>query len=149
MPKITFDEFMKELKELEVKAESTEPLMAHIANTLYLFTSQSFEREISPFKEKWKPLANATLKKSKGLKKKLVDKGKLINSIHTLHTQRSASIGTNVPYAAIHQFGGKAGRNKEVYIPARAFLPIDNQGKIPQDLQDEIAELVQEYFLGG
>jgi phage virion morphogenesis protein len=31
-------------------------------------------------------------------------------------------IGTNKIYAAIHQFGGQAGRGKKVPIPARPYL---------------------------
>ncbi|WP_334096304.1 phage virion morphogenesis protein [Helicobacter typhlonius] len=149
MPKyMSFDELRGQMQSLELRLKDTEPLMAHIANTLALFTSQSFEKETSPFGEKWKPLSSVTLKKSKGLKKKLVDKGKLVNSIHTSHTTKSASIGTSVVYARIHQFGGKAGRNHKTIIPARAFLPINDKGNVPQSLQDELQELVQEYILG-
>ncbi len=148
MPKIALDDFIKEMNDLESALKDTEPLMAHIANTLALFTSQSFEKETSPFGEKWKPLSSATLKKSKGLKKKLVDKGKLVNSISTSHTAKSASIGTNVVYARIHQYGGKAGRNHKTIIPARAFLPINDKGNVPQSLQDELQGLVQESILG-
>ena len=148
MPKIALDDFIKEMNDLESALKDTEPLMAHIANTLALFTSQSFEKETSPFGEKWKPLSSATLKKSKGLKKKLVDKGKLVNSIHTSHTTKSASIGTNVVYARIHQYGGKAGRNHKVIIPARPFIPISKEDKIPKVLQEEIQELAMEHILG-
>ena len=31
-------------------------------------------------------------------------------------------IGSNLEYAAIHQLGGQAGRNKSVEIPARPYL---------------------------
>lgn len=149
MPKIVLDEFVKEMNDLESALKDTEPLMAHIANTLALFTSQSFEKETSPFGEKWKPLSSATLKKTKGTKKKLVDKGKLVNSISTSHTTKSASIGTNVPYARIHQFGGKAGRHHKVIIPARPFMPISKEGKIPKKVQEEIQKLIIEHILGA
>ena len=33
-----------------------------------------------------------------------------------------AEMGSKVPYAAIHEFGGRAGRNKSVTIPKRAYL---------------------------
>ncbi|TLD78403.1 phage virion morphogenesis protein [Helicobacter typhlonius] len=149
MPKyMSFDELRGQMQSLELRLKDTEPLMAHIANTLALFTSQSFEKETSPFGEKWKPLSSVTLKKSKGLKKKLVDKGKLVNSIHTSHTTKSASIGTSVVYARIHQFGGKAGRNHKVIIPARPFIPISKEDKIPKALQEEIQELAMEHILG-
>ncbi|MDK4527295.1 phage virion morphogenesis protein, partial [Kingella kingae] len=43
-------------------------------------------------------------------------------------------------YAAIHNFGGMAGRNRKVRIPARPFLVLTNEDK--QDLMDD----VQDYF---
>jgi len=33
-------------------------------------------------------------------------------------------VRTNKSYAAIHQFGGDAGRNKKVKIPARPYLKL-------------------------
>ncbi|TSA12012.1 MAG: phage virion morphogenesis protein, partial [Deltaproteobacteria bacterium] len=36
-------------------------------------------------------------------------------------------IGTNVIYAAIHQFGGKAGRGRKVTIPARPYLMFQDE----------------------
>lgn len=149
MPKtMSFDELRAQMQSLESRLKDTEPLMAHIANTLGIFTSQSFEKETSPFGEKWQDLSPSTLKKHKGLKKKLVDKGKLVNSIHTSHTATSATIGTNIKYAAIHQFGGIAGKGHKSKIPQRAFLPIDKEGNIPTSVQDELKSLVQEYVLG-
>lgn len=143
-----YNEFVQEMHKLEQRAQDTEPLMAHIANTLGIFTSQAFEKESSPFGDKWKPLSRSTLKNIKGAKKKLVDKAKLVNSISTTHTAKSATIGTNVVYARIHQFGGKAGRNHKVIIPARPFIPISKEGKIPKVLQEEIQELAMEHILG-
>lgn len=37
-------------------------------------------------------------------------------------TSNSVTIGSRIKYAAIHQFGGKAGRGKKVIIPARPFI---------------------------
>jgi phage gpG-like protein len=31
-------------------------------------------------------------------------------------------MGSSVPYAAIHEYGGSAGRNRSVQIPARPYL---------------------------
>ena len=33
-----------------------------------------------------------------------------------------AQVGTNVKYAAIHEYGGRTGRNKSVEMPERPFL---------------------------
>jgi len=49
-------------------------------------------------------------------------------------------VGTNVVYAAIHQFGGKAGRGRKVTIPARPFLKLTDE-----DLE-KILQTVEEYL---
>lgn len=149
MPRHTsLNQLIQTTKDLESKSTDLAPLMAHIANLLQTTTSEAFEKESSPFGQKWAKLSPNTLKRHKAGKKKLVDKGKLVHSIHTRHTHKSASIGTNVSYAAIHQFGGIAGRNKSVQIKPRAFLPINKKGAIPKNLKYEIKEMVVEYLLG-
>lgn len=54
----------------------------------------------------------------------MVDTGKLMRSIKYMISERRKTvyIGTNVEYAAIHQFGGMTGRRKSVKIPKRPFL---------------------------
>ena len=37
-------------------------------------------------------------------------------------------IGINVVYVAIHQFGGKAGRERKVNISARPFFEANGEG---------------------
>ena len=55
-------------------------------------------------------------------KKTLIDTGRLRNSITARAYPNRAVVGTKVVYAAIHQFGGMAGRGRKVRIPARPFL---------------------------
>jgi phage virion morphogenesis protein len=66
----------------------------------------------------------ATRTKLMGSSITLVDTGTLLRSIkYSVDTNRSiVCIGTNLEYAALHQFGGKAGINKSVNIPKRPFL---------------------------
>ena len=52
----------------------------------------------------------------------------------------TALVGTNMEYAAIHNFGGMAGRNRKVRIPQREFMTLTNDDK--QGLMDD----VQTYF---
>lgn len=61
-------------------------------------------------------------------------------SITSEYNNNEAIVGTNEPYAAIHQFGGKAGRNKRAEIPKRPFLTLTEEDK--EDLLDDI----QDYF---
>ena len=56
------------------------------------------------------------------------------SSISTQYDDESAVIGSNLDYAAIHQLGGQAGKNKKVEIPARPYL------KLTEDDFDEILQ---------
>ena len=53
-------------------------------------------------------------------------RGELAASITSKYDENSAVVGTNKIYAAIHQFGGNAGRGEKVQIPASPFLQVDS-----------------------
>lgn len=52
----------------------------------------------------------------------LMGTGRLMNSISHTVSRRQVTIGSPLPYAAIHQFGGFAGRQHRTFIPARPYL---------------------------
>jgi phage gpG-like protein len=52
----------------------------------------------------------------------LQESGQLAASIHEEADRNGVELGTNKPYAAIHNFGGMAGRNRKVEIPARPYM---------------------------
>ncbi|HHF1624516.1 TPA: phage virion morphogenesis protein [Haemophilus influenzae] len=106
------------------------PLMRSIAGTMESAVTQNFEVGGRPA---WKKL-----KLRQGTP--LVDTENLMGSITSDYSNDMATVGTNEPYAAIHQFGGKAGRGRKVEIPARPFLALT-----PQDEAD-ILEDIQDYF---
>lgn len=118
------------LDKLAHAAQDRAPLMRSIAGTMESAVLQNFEAGGRP---KW-----LGLKYREGTP--LVDTENLMNSITSYYDNDSAEVGTNEPYAAIHQFGGKAGRGKKVDIPARPFLVLT-----PQD-EEGILEDVQAYF---
>jgi len=64
-------------------------------------------------------------------------RGELAASITSEYSENSAIVGTNKTYAAIHQFGGNAGRNKKTEIPARPYLSLLNKDvdKIKLDIK--------------
>lgn len=105
-------------------------LMRRLAGTMHHAVRQNFRQGGRP---KW-----LGLKYRNG--KPLVDTGHLRNSISQAYDNDTALVGTNLVYAAIHNFGGKAGRGRKVSIPARPFLQLTNDDK--QDLMDD----VQDYF---
>lgn len=44
---------------------------------------------------------------------------------------RGLRVRTSLPYAKIHLYGGKAGRDLSVTIPARPYLPETDVGRLP------------------
>lgn len=106
------------------------PLMRSIAGTMESAVLQNFDVGGRP---KW-----LGLKYRQGTP--LVDTENLMGSITSDYSNDMATVGTNEPYAAIHQFGGKAGRGRKVGIRARPFLALT-----PQD-EEDILEDVQDYF---
>ena len=75
----------------------------------------------------------------------LVNSEQLMESITSEYNNDEAIVGTNEPYAAIHQFGGKAGRGRKVEIPARPFLILTSQDEadILEDIQDYFQRLIK------
>ena len=93
----------------------------------YLVTAtlDRFDREQGPDGKPWQKSVRAMA--TGGLT--LTDTGGLRGSIthNVAGDGRSVDVGSNLVYAAIHQFGGKAGRNKSVTLPARPYLGIDGR----------------------
>ncbi len=57
----------------------------------------------------------------------------------------TVKVGANAVYAAIHQFGGKAGRGRKVTIPARPYLGLSDADReaVEALVIDRVEELVQ------
>lgn len=125
---IEFDnkEVHEKLLNLAKRTENLRPLMKNIAGIFAYSTEENFKEEGRP--EKWVDLTEST-KKQRTKRRKwpgqiLQVEGKLAASINTYYDNDSAVIGSNLEYAAIHQLGGQAGRNKSVEIPARPYLQL-------------------------
>lgn len=114
----------EKLLELAKRGENLRPLMKNIAGIFASATEENFKEEGRP--DKWTELADSTKEQRKKEKKWsgqiLQVSGQLAASVNTQYDDTSATIGSNKDYAAIHQLGGKAGRNKKVTIPVRPYL---------------------------
>ena len=124
--KIDNNDVERKLLELAQKSENLRPLMKNIAGIFASATEENFKNEGRP--DKWTELSEAT-KKQRTKQKKwpgqiLQVSGQLASSISTQYDDESAVIGSNLDYAAIHQLGGQAGKNKKVEIPARPYLKL-------------------------
>ena len=140
--KIDNKDVERKLLELAQKGENLRPLMKNIAGIFASATEENFKNEGRP--DKWTELSEIT-KKQRTKQKKwpgqiLQVSGQLASSISTQYDDESAIIGSNLDYAAIHQLGGQAGKNKKVEIPARPYL------KLTDDDFNEILDATKQYL---
>jgi len=132
------------------------PMMERIGTSLETSVSERFEKGEGPGGIAW-PLSHRA-RETGG--KTLVDSTRLRDSIVSEADAQSARIGTNVPYAATHQFGafiepigGDATSKLAFTLPNGQFVMVD-QVEIPArpflgfDAKDEtdIAETVEAYM---
>jgi len=122
--KIDDRELNQVLDKLFERTSDLRPLMKNIAGIMADVVEENFKQEGQP--DKWEELKKVTIKlrtkKGHWPGKILQMRGELAASITTAYDESSATVGSNKEYAAIHQFGGQAGKNKKVKIPARPYL---------------------------
>ena len=148
------------LSKLE-KALKSRDLLEAIREDLLRSHQDRFERQVAPDGTPWKPL-NPVYAQSKQGQGILRASGRLSNLASAIQ-DKSIVIGTNVMYAAIHQFGGvirpKPGHRalrfrlggkwftrSKVTIPARPFLGVSEEDKkgIRETIQDYIEECLRD-----
>ena len=142
--KLDNKEVESRLLDLAKRSENLRPLMKNIAGIFAYYTEENFKEQGRP--DKWIDLAESTKKqrtKTGHYPGQILQvSGQLASSISTYYDNDSAVIGSNLVYAAIHQLGGQAGRNKSVEIPARPYLQLT-----PEDFEEILS--MTENFLGG
>lgn len=111
-------------------------MMRGMAQELENLTKDNFATE-SWGGQKW-PQSKAA---SKNNRKTLYATGELHDSISTRSGNGYARIGSNMQYAAIHHFGGQAGRGKRLTLPARPYLPLDADGRLQADGEDKLLQV--------
>ena len=157
------------LNALAERVDNLGPCLNEIGKDIADSAEQRFATSTGPDGQPWKANAAATINAyiaskngfgKKGLTKKglalqagkkpLIATRGLSLSIRyqIINGGQGVEIGTNrfsemIPGgAAIHQFGGRAGRGKKVTIPARPFLPIKQNGEMyPADLTMVLATI--------
>lgn len=112
------------LRNVAENTRSPRPLMRAIAGTLESETEKNFAAQGRPA---WLGLAPRTLKKRGAGAKILQDKGRLAASVAGRYGRDFASVGSNVVYAAIHQFGGTIQR---AAYSSTVRLRTDRQGNL-------------------
>lgn len=101
-------------------------LLSTIGEILVSSTTLRFKNSVDPQGKLWKPIKPR--RNSKGGDKPLVDYGNLRDSI-TYQLQLGAdavTVGSDLVYSSIHQFGGRAGRGRKLMIDARPYLGLSD-----------------------
>lgn len=124
------------MAELMRRGRDLKPAMEEIGSYLVSETLHRFETETRPEGGPWVPSVRAATEGGQTL----TDRAHLRQSITYVAGADSVQVGSNLVYAAIHQFGGRAGRGRSVALPARPYL-----GLAPGD-DAEIAAILDDYL---
>lgn len=149
------DELQRVLNRAARQISDTHPLMRAISTQLLSQTQQNFRAQGRP---RWPALSATTVKNyqrlgisTAGLLRR---SNSLYNSIQHSNTATSATISAgggnqSSAYAAIHQWGGKAGRGRKVKIEARPYLPIDKNKNLQPEAEAGIGQVVSAHLRRG
>lgn len=151
-------QILDKLRELEQRAGGMQPVYQTIGRVLVNRIRLGFKLGASPFGSPW-----AALKIRRG--QPLRDTGRLQRSIVANADAQGVTIGTNVRYASVHQFGatirprqarrlvfpGPNGRlifAKQVTVPSRPFLPLldRNTAQLPPSWSAAVSRALRDYF---
>lgn len=141
------DESLQEmLRQVGNRLQDAQPMMSGIKQVLDEETERNFAAQGRPA---WMGLKPQTLR----ARAKANTSGLILNATDHLHRsiQSGASadeawIGSNLPYAAIHQRGGQAGRGRKATIPARPFLPITATGELQPEASEAVLATAQDFL---
>lgn len=159
----------KRLSELSAKSANLRPLFLDVGERFKILIDGYFIRQSGPDGSRWQSNALSTtanyLKERGGYtpkgglnakgKKLLAQKrvlqgitGDLRRSIYHQAFNDSLTIGSPVPYAAIHNFGGpfKAWGNRNLVMPTRQFMPLDKAGNLTPDARKILANRAAVFF---
>jgi len=110
--------------ELKSKGLNPQPLLEQLGGIIQDAVADNFDQQGRPA---WTPLKATTIKdrNKHGYNGPILQNtGKLKRSITRKVTTNYVTVGTNLEYAAIHNFGGPCGVNHSVDMPKREFIQL-------------------------
>lgn len=144
-------EVLDALNRLLTAVAAPSEAMEEIGRTLANKAEEAFQTETDPWGRPWEKLSEATIARRRGdgsSLRILQDTGGLASSVTWSSGPDWAEVGAAKIYAAIHQFGGQAGRGKKTTIPARAYLPFNERGDLPPTVQVEVLDILRGHLEG-
>ena len=141
------------LTRLAARVDNMAPYLEAVGEDIVERSKARFDSSSGPDGQEWKEYSPVTLglmRSRKGSRPRslLVDTGALQRQIvATVEDSSVLRVSATQQYAAIHQFGGMAGRGRKVKIPARPFLPVHSDGQLYQQEQALVLAALQEFLL--
>ena len=130
--------FDKALGKAAHKLGDTQALMESVGDALVSGTLKRFQDEEDPTGKKWPKSKRAAKKDGQTL----TDTALLRRSVDYAATSDKVMVGSNLPYARIHQKGGKTGKGHKVDMPDRPYLGVSEED------MDEVRETVADFLAG-
>lgn len=131
-------ELVDTLNQLMNKTGNLQPALAQIGEYLLESHQSRFQLEVAPDGTPWAPLAPETLARKKGEDRILQETGMLRDTLSYDASATELLFGSNLEYAATHQFG-----REEDGIEARPFIGITDG---PWQDNVEILDILREYI---
>lgn len=149
------------LAALDAAVANPRPLYATIGRVLVNRIRLCFKLGVTPWGNPWAPLK---IRKGQPLR----DTGRLNRSITSRVDSTGVTVGTNVAYAPVHQYGativpktkpslvfpgpgGKPIFAKKVFVPPRSFMPLRpgvEAAELPPDWSAHVEATVRDYLRG-
>lgn len=125
---LDIDDTLRTLSEAQAALENPIEMWDEIGSAMVKATTGRFDAGVTPEGNPW--LQSIRVKMGQGNGQTLVDKGQLVRSITREASESGVQIGTNVIYAAIHQFGGtiraKNAKGLRFSIPGVGFVNVQS-----------------------
>ena len=148
---INNDELVRKLEKVAQGLARPRDLTASLATSLLSITEDNFDAQGRPAWAGLSPVTEARRKPGKILSQS----GQLRDSIQPASNDSEASISTADPKAATHQFGAKQGQYGKSSrggplpwgnIPARPFMPMDENGNLQLEAENAIYDDVDYFY---
>lgn len=149
MIEVTLDdrEVRQMFSRLQKRLGDLTPVMEDLGELIVERTKQRFARSTDPAGRPWAPNKPATLARKKGTKPLIGETKSLMGTLYYRADRASVTVGSPMEYAAIHQFGGQAGRSKKATIPPRPFLPVTESGQwLGTDDRQAVLDILRDYL---
>ena len=139
------DVLQQKLDQAASRLTDTTPLMKAISEDLVTESLLNFQSQGRPA---WAGLSPKTKRKGGMILQVSADglKASVVGSYTATTSTVGAGSAKSTAYAAIHQFGGMAGRGRKVKIPERRYLPMDKNGNLQPEAQAAVEDICDYYL---